>query len=55
MRVTWHNNTIRIRPESGDDPADVTLLVLALRHGNPIPGNVEVVERAKCAEKEKNR
>lgn len=47
MRVTWHGRTIRIYPEKDDDPADVTLLVLALRKGNPIPDNVEVIQGGK--------
>lgn len=38
MIVRWKGRTVTIRPQRGDDPADVALTLIALKDGSPLLG-----------------
>ena len=38
MIVRWEGQVVSLRPQWGDDPADVALVMIALNAGSPLPG-----------------
>ncbi len=38
MILRWRGQIISVRPQLGDEPCDVALVMIALQAGSPIPG-----------------